>query len=213
MHTIKYSYTELTRGILAGDVLVLNYIYDTCYPVIQKMITNNSGVKEDAQDVFQDAMVILYRNLKEKKIEHTGTLNGYLFILCRNIWFNRKKRKTLYVGSSLDMTETWVTDPTILEEIYRNERLNLYRSKFEELSENCKRVLRMFLNGVPIRDITETMGYRSVQHTKNRHFRCKMSLIAKIKASKTYTELIHGNKKENKGLPGRKHEPGRDEAI
>jgi hypothetical protein len=87
------------------------------------------------------------------------------------------------------------TDRSIIDLIELNERLQLYRNKFEELSDDCKKVLRMFLNNVPIREITLAMGYSSDQHTKNRRFRCKKSLIHRIVNSSTYKEL--GYEKNN----------------
>ncbi len=88
-------------------------------------------------------------------------------------------------------------DLEIQDAIERKERLQFFREKFDELSEDCKQILNMFLNKIPISDITKMMGYASDQHTKNRRLRCKMSLINKIKSSEYFNELSDGKNKEH----------------
>ena len=46
-----------------------------------------------------------------------------------------------------------------------------------------KKVLRYFIEGMSIAEITRKMGYKSEQHTKNRRYRCKLSLIKQIKST------------------------------
>jgi hypothetical protein len=43
--------------------------------------------------------------------------------------------------------------------------------------------LRYFIEGMSIAEITRKMGYKSSQHTKNRRYRCKLSLIKLIKST------------------------------
>ena len=89
----------------------------------------------------------------------------------------------------------------VLDIIDYNEKLKLFREKFEELSEDCKKVLRMFLNNIPIKEITQSMGYSSDQHTKNRRFRCKKSLVEKIRKSSKYKELRNEKNQDDRDLP------------
>lgn len=200
MHKSKYSQTELLQGILEDDLKTLKYIYSSCFPVIHRMVINNSGDDHDARDVFQEALIIIYRKLKENSLQLSCSFNTYLYSLCRHNWLNQLRRKGNMESIVNEADEPYTIEPEIFEEIERNERLKLYRRKFQELSDDCKQVIRMFLNNVPLKEVTKQMGYRSEQYTKNKRFRCKMALIKKIQTSKTYTELNHENEKKNFGL-------------
>ena len=74
-------------------------------------------------------------------------------------------------------------DKGIHETAELNDRLEIFRRNFDSLSTDCQKVLRYFIEGMSIAEITRKMGYRSEQHTKNRRYRCKLSLIKQIKST------------------------------
>jgi hypothetical protein len=91
------------------------------------------------------------------------------------------------------------TDPdsSVLDIAELNERMRIYREQFEKLSADCRKVLSLFLEGITITEITRIMGYRSEQHTRNRRYRCKLSLIKRIRALYGGKENGYGNNGEN----------------
>jgi RNA polymerase sigma factor (sigma-70 family) len=192
---IKYSDKELFEGMVKADPRVLKFIYTENFPSIRQYVLLNKGNEDDAKDIFQDSMVILYKKIKRPGFELTSSLGTFLYSICRFVWLKElSSRKVHAIIENEDKNKELISDEKgIIELIERNERLGLYKEKFEELSDDCKRVLKMFLNKIPIKDITKAMGYSSDQHTKNRRFRCKKSLIDKIKKSNKFNEL--GNEK------------------
>lgn len=186
----KYSTEEIINGILANNASILNQFYKENFSLVRHLIITNSGSEDDAQDVFQEAMVILYRKLKTEDIVFTSSLSTYLYSVARLVWLKELHRKS---KNNVDFTDTLDEfiqhDKELPDIIERNERLRLYREKFEQLSEDCKTILRMFLNNIPVREITISMGYSSDQHTKNRRYRCKKTLISKIRNSNKFKEL------------------------
>lgn len=191
----KYSQEELCEGIRRNDEDTVRAIYYEHYHSIRQMIMNNNGSEEDAKDIFQDTLIILYQRFREDNFKLTSSLNTFLYSIARILWYRElRRRKVLYV---VDEIVEKTDDLEIQDAIERKERLQFFREKFDELSEDCKQILNMFLNKIPISDITKMMGYASDQHTKNRRLRCKMSLINKIKSSEYFNELSDGKNKEH----------------
>ena len=191
----KYSPEEIIEGILANNTLILNQFYKENFLLIRHLIITNSGSEDDAKDVFQEAMVILYRKLKTENIVITSSLSTYLYSVARLVWLkelHRKSKNRVDFSDTLD--EFMQHDRELPDIIERNERLKLYRENFEQLSKDCKTILHMFLNNIPVREITLSMGYSTDQHTKNRRYRCKKTLINKIRKSDKFKEL--GNEKD-----------------
>jgi RNA polymerase sigma factor (sigma-70 family) len=188
-----YTKEKLIEGIAHGDNEALKFIYKENFRIIKHLIISNKGNASDAKDVFQETMVILYRKIRENNINITSSLNTYIYAVARILWLKeltrRKKNSEIY-----DTEDNFIGKiPDIIDLIEKNERLRLFREKFEELSEDCKKVIRMFLIKVSVKDITHIMGYSSEQHTKNRHYRCKKSLISRIKGNNKYKELGYEN--------------------
>lgn len=197
----KYSTDELLKGITDSDTLILNHLYRENFKPIRHFVVTNNGNDEDARDVFQESMVVLFRKVRERDFKLTSSLSTFLYSIAKLMWLKelsvRKKRSELIELNRNGVKEEFA----ILDLMDYNEKLKLYREKFEELSEDCKKVLRMFLNNIPIREITDIMGYNSDQHTKNRRFRCKKSLISKIRKSNKFNELRNEKNKDDRDLP------------
>ena len=185
----QYTKEKIIEGIIRGDNEILKYLYHENFRKVRFLITTNNGSEVDAEDIFQETLVVLYRKLRESNYQITSSLNTFIYAVARTMWLKELSSRKLK-AEIFDTEDSYISDlPDIIDIIEKNDRLKLFREKFEELSADCKKVLNMFLNNLSIRDITRIMGYSSEQHTKNRQYRCKKSLIEKIKNSKQYKEL------------------------
>lgn len=184
-----YTKEKIIEGIIRGDNEILKHLYQENYRKIKFLITTNNGSEDDAEDIFQETLIILYRKLRENNYQITSSLNTFIYAVARTMWLKELSSRKLK-PEIFDTEDSYISDiPSILDLIEKHDRLKLFRDKFEELSVDCKKVLSMFLNNLSIKDITRIMGYSSEQHTKNRHYRCKKSLVEKIKSCKQYKEL------------------------
>jgi len=191
----KYSDQELLEGIIDGDPQVLKLIYTENFPGIRHYVFLNSGNEDDAKDIFQESLILLYNKIKSPDFILSSSLGTYLYSICRFVWLKELSSRKKYVIIENEDLSIISDEKEIIEILERNERLSLYREKYKELSDDCKRVLKMFLNNIPTKEITQAMGYRSDQHTKNRRFRCKKSLINKIQECDKFKELGNGKTK------------------
>ena len=88
----------------------LNALYRH-YPLMRKMIRSRGGTSNDAEDIFQEALIILVRKVKAagqttgsdqaKPAEFTLTaqLSTYLFSVCRYLWKDELKKRRHEVSS------------------------------------------------------------------------------------------------------------------
>ena len=128
---------RLLQGIIQNESHTLEAVYDTIFPSIMRMVETNSGSKEDAQDIFQEALVVVYRKLKVGSLELECSLKTYLYAVCRNLWME-KLRKTDKLSSLKDTyPEIIDLDADTLLSMEKEERLALYREYFEFLGSDC----------------------------------------------------------------------------
>jgi len=196
-----YSDKELLEGIANGDTKVLEHLYNECFKTIRHLVVSNNGDIEDAKDIFQESIIVLLRKVREKDFRLTSSLTTFIYSIAHLMWLKELNLRTKRAVPAKTTDHYTDEELLLIDAIDRNERLKLYREKFEELSQNCKKVLRMFLNNIPIKEITKIMGYSSDQHTKNRRFRCKKSLVLKIKNSSKYKELSNEIHQNDRNLP------------
>ncbi|MBK7690854.1 MAG: hypothetical protein IPJ31_06970 [Bacteroidetes bacterium] len=54
----------LMSSLAIGDSKAISFIYKSIYPTVEKMVFKMNGSTDDAYDVFQDAVTILYEKAK-----------------------------------------------------------------------------------------------------------------------------------------------------
>lgn len=179
---MKYSDAELLNGLVARDEKVLREYYELYYQSIRRFVLNNKGNEEDARDLFQDTLVVLYQKVRREPFKLTCTLGTYLYSVGRHLWLKELGRKKRLIPKTMDHENFIDADSDVDQISEYNERLIMYRSFFDRLTADCRKVLLLFMEGHSITEITLLMGYSSDQHTRNRRYRCKTSLIKSIRA-------------------------------
>lgn len=77
---------ELIRSIKAGENHLLESFYKKNFLIVAHYIKQNNGNEEDAQDVFQESIIILVNKVREPNFTLTSALSTYLFAISKNIW-------------------------------------------------------------------------------------------------------------------------------
>jgi len=155
-------------------------VYDTYYPLIEGYITHNQGSVEQARDIFQDAMIVVYNRIKSDELELSCKFGTYLYAICKNIWVQERK-KHLLRAEKIKQHPLMVNDPGPADDpLLQNHLTTLFNRHFEELSKDCQKILSMYFNNFSVEEIRMAMNYRDLHHTADRKYRCKKSLMNRI---------------------------------
>ncbi|MEM7106263.1 MAG: sigma-70 family RNA polymerase sigma factor [Bacteroidota bacterium] len=180
---------ELIKGIALGDPEVMGYLYQAYFPRIERFITSNSGDIDDAMDIFQDAVMVVYQKFKNPEASLTSSFFTFLYAVCRNLWLKElKKRKDKGVTTSLESVSIGVEE--IESAIFNRDKISLFRSKFTKLGQGCQDILKLFFDGKSMKEIASIMNI-SEKYARKRKFQCKEKLTALVKADPLYNELKH----------------------
>ena len=186
-----YSNDKIINGILQNDNFILKYIYTEYYPKINYFVINNNGIEEDANDIFQEGIIIIYRKIKENQSFLKCSFGTYLYSVCKLLWLKqlRQKRTRFIVQEKLPSYFKDNEYPDITDTIEKNERHRLYQKYFLKLGKDCKKTLQLFLDEIPLKDIAKLMGYKNENYAKKKKYKCKEALINNIKQDKKFKEL------------------------
>ncbi|MGE0019821.1 MAG: RNA polymerase sigma factor [Draconibacterium sp.] len=190
---IGYSDEQILKGILRHDNLILQYIYKQYYYNINYFIRKNQGSEDDASDIFQEAIIIIYRKIKENDLVfEKSSFKGYLFSVCRLLWLKQLEKKRVEkekLNDSLPYQED-LYDDNLNEIVIKNERYGLYQKHFGALSTDCQKLLQLFFEKVSLKEIAQVMGYKSEKYAKKRKFKCKELLISRIKQDAEFKKIL-----------------------
>jgi RNA polymerase sigma factor (sigma-70 family) len=190
---IVYSDAQILKGILRHDNLILQYVYKQYYYKINYFIKKNQGSEDDASDIFQEAIIVIYRKLKESDlIFEKSSFAGYLFSVCRFLWLKQLEKRRIEkekLHESIPFQED-LYDDNLVEMVEKNERYGLYQKHFATLSTDCQKLMQLFFEKVPLKEIAKVMGYKGEKYAKTRKYKCKEILIRRIKQDTEFKKIL-----------------------
>lgn len=181
---------DYIAGILSGNPVLVKEIYEKYHKAIIQLVETNKGTAEDAKDVFQEGLMLVYQKAKKPDFQLTSSFFTYFYAVCRNIWSNKMKKKSFGEVTLSDEMKSIVRDDTP-QQLEQNEQYTLYRQKFLELGKDCQQLMSLFLNKISMKEIVEKMGLSSISYAKKKKFKCKEQLVKRIQSDVRYLELRH----------------------
>ena len=176
---------SIIEGVRNQDDKILNWVYDNYLQSVKNYILKNSGTVEDVPDVFQDSIIILYRQITEEDLNLTTDLKGYFFGVARNVWNAqlRKKQRTIELKTDLsDEDETDELSNLVLESI-------LSRA-FQKLRRDQQKILTLFSDGYSYQEIAIKMDLKNEQYARRKKYICKETLLELMKEDPEYQEYL-----------------------
>jgi len=190
---------NIIKGIKDKDNSILEFVYKEFFPLIKwKLMNRNSFTDEDAKDIFQDAMVIIYKNAIQDDFILRHSFKTFLYTICRNVVLKRlelassKIEKIDYEYFQDILSEDNGNDKISIKEFELTEEIKrgLLRKHFFTISKNCQEVLKMFANGIPFAEISNRIGFNNENHAYKQKHWCREQLIKKIKEDKLYRTVF-----------------------
>ena len=118
--------------------------------MVESWILNNSGSRDEVQDLFQEALIVLVHNLRKKEFKFTASPSTFLFAIAKRLWLKQlRKKKTSKEDLSLDEDNRievkeldWSVFDYELENIPDHPMHSLAIQCFNNLGEKCQSVVR-----------------------------------------------------------------------
>lgn len=168
------------RALLQNDHQILNELYQKFLPRIEAMVIKNSGSVQDAFDIFQEALIVIYKKALQPGFQLTSKFYTFLYGVCNNLW--KKKLVKKNPKQLINPPEEAYSNIDLIEEVMEDEkRHQLFSEKFLELSSECQQMIRLFFKKVRAKEIVKTMAYKNENTVIQKHHKCKKQLIKLIR--------------------------------
>jgi RNA polymerase sigma factor (sigma-70 family) len=163
----------LISGIREGNRQLIQTLYTANYPMIRKLVIDNSGSEAEAKDVFQEAIIVFYENIRTKGFNLTCKINTYIYSVSRNIWLKQLKRKMPQIKDLNDHKQIIDISRDFGKHEERQNRLDKLNNALEEIGEPCNSILTyFFFNRLTMEEIAGKMGYTNAANAKNQKYKC-----------------------------------------
>ncbi|HEX6427490.1 MAG TPA: sigma-70 family RNA polymerase sigma factor [Niastella sp.] len=190
-----YSDAELLTAI--GNVDQLNgaifFIYQQYSSTIQSFILANSGTSQDAEDIFQETVVIFIDLVKKNKFRGEAAIKTFLVAIARNVWLNElKKRVHSEKREKVFETSRELTEADVSQLIADREMKQQFVEVLNKLGESCKKLLTLFYyENLSMKEIVHHLPYENEQVVRNKKYKCLQSLTELIKQNPVIAKAVN----------------------
>lgn len=167
----------LLKGLASNDKQAIEAIYKDNFGLIQTYILNNNGATDDAKDIFQEAMIVLYEKATSGSFELTAQIKTYVYSICRRLWLKRLQQSQRYNSPVESLDEIIPVEEEIEEHHKKNEAFLMMEKAMGHIGEPCKSLLEAYyLHNKNMQEIAENFGYTNADNAKNQKYKCLMRL-------------------------------------
>ena len=85
----------LVKGVRTQDPEALTYLYKKVFPRVFKIIEKSGGGYDIAKDIFQEAIIVIFRKARKRTLPKKIKVENYLIGICKLIWKNEHRNETL----------------------------------------------------------------------------------------------------------------------
>lgn len=166
-------YNRMEYSVLdMNDPGVLKEFYSEHFPSVRTYVLQNSGSAQDAQDVFQEALVATWLNAKQGKLQPESNLGGYVFRIAKNKWLDRVRSAAYKNEIRVEVERQDHTDNGVDQEA----RIEHLQHIYAQLDGRCKQILdRFYYEKKDLATIAEELGV-DINSMRTIKYRCMMKL-------------------------------------
>jgi len=169
---------ELIRSGKPDKAFASLYRY---FPVVKKMVLANGGNPQDAEDLYQEALLVFYKKALQPDFNLTSTISTYVYSICRYLWKDQLKKQRRFAFTEIE--QQLVNEQEFTTEIENENQFKLAEKAVSGLGDRCKELLiQFYFHSKKLKDIAAKMGYSSKNTAKNQKYKCLEAAKMKLKA-------------------------------
>lgn len=163
-------------------------LYRICHEEVVNDIAYNGGTREDGEDIFQEALMIMVRKIQKDEFRGESTLKTYVKGIARHLWMSeqraRDRRKTREVN--------YVTQSDISENpmLWRSPQQE-FALLLDKIGDICKTLLiGFYFEDKDVKALTQMLGLKTEQVLRNRKSICIKRLRDALKDKKHLVQSL-----------------------
>lgn len=175
MQNKQHTEQELLAKLALSDRLVTAYIYNEYYPTVTKWIKSNGGEEADADDIYQEAIIVLYEKSQNDEFRLSCKIGTYLFAVSKHLWYKRvqliKKGPTSF--NEDEERGDWRYEDDIKAHNERESHYKQLDDAMEQLGEPCKSLLKAYYHkNMNMQEMAVHFGYTNPENAKTQKYKC-----------------------------------------
>lgn len=160
---------QVSRTSIERDTSELYTLYKK-WPDVKRYLRSLGCNDTNAEDIFQEALVIFARKRAQADFELSVDPFHYVKNTCKFLWYNQSRKESKHRTGELSDSFTEDEDDSWF---VKEQQLALVEKALLTLGEKCQQLLQLFYGkGWSMADIAKKIGLRNDKVVKAQKYRC-----------------------------------------
>jgi RNA polymerase sigma factor (sigma-70 family) len=174
---VLFSDAEFIDGLRTGNETVLRALYKKYYNIVLKIVVNNSGSSEAAQDIYQETIIVLLENAKKPEFVLSCQLQTFIYSIAKRLWLKQLRDHGHFAALEEENDIAVDVNDEVGEHYKKEEEIRKMSLSLEMLGEPCRTIIKDFyVHRLSMDDISEKFGYTNADNAKNQKYKCLQRL-------------------------------------
>ncbi|MXV51194.1 sigma-70 family RNA polymerase sigma factor [Pedobacter sp. HMF7647] len=169
--------SEVIEGVLKGSEETLNQLYKAYFPMVLQFILSNTGDDDDAKDIYQETIIVLYNKIKSGNFQLSSKLKTFIYSVARRLWLKKLSQKSRSSNNIKDFEDILPVEDDLESYEEKDRQFKKIETALSQIGEPCKTILEDFyMQSKSMQDICEKFGYTNADNAKNQKYKCLQRL-------------------------------------
>ncbi len=162
---------QLVAQLQANEREGFTFLYRHSYPAVERYVRQNQGTTDEANDVFQDTLLILLTNAREPDFKLTASLKTYVFSISKHLWLKHLKQKSRHI--SIEADELAEKDDESASVSANSSAFDVIGAVLSSVTARCLALLTaLFFERKSIDTLVNEAGYTNRHTAQNQKYKC-----------------------------------------
>ena len=158
------------QALRQGNSTLYKQLYAEAFPTVRAFVVQNRGSASQAEDVFQDALLVFQQKLTDPAFSLTASPKTYLFAVAKNIWMSELRKQRQQSVAAVDGLTDQLFNTTGSPENDQEEQLSGWLRK---ITLRCQAIINaLFFEAIPMKRLMQHMGWKNAHTAANQQYKC-----------------------------------------
>ena len=150
------------------------YLQKGLRETIFQHVRSTGGSQHDAQDVLQESLILLDRNIRAGKFAGKSALATYFVAIAKWQWLAMRRKQGRY--TALENAEWGGEGESPEHAVLQEEQRTLLENALAQLGQRCRELLTLYKLDYSMQEIAQEMQYENADVAKKEAYRCRQGL-------------------------------------
>ncbi|MER3524615.1 MAG: hypothetical protein C4326_11285 [Ignavibacteria bacterium] len=163
--------------IRQGDDKGLAMLYQANRKPIRAYVLRNNGTVDDAEDLLQEALIVLWERVRTNRFEYRARLSTFIYATVKNMWRRRLARARRESPADIEADTGRIEEANALDIMIESEDARRVHEALLALGEPCRTLLILFYwEEQSMEHIAAALNFANADTAKAKKYQCKKAL-------------------------------------